>query len=159
GDVAAAEKNAEQLATLHKALTDAKNTYWASEVEVQRLALSGWIALAQRKNDDALRLMRAAADLEDKSEKHIVTPGRGRPARAVLGDMLMELNQPAAALHEYELSMEREPNRFRGYAGAARAAEAAGQADKAKKYYRDLVALARNADSPRPELDRAKTYL
>jgi tetratricopeptide (TPR) repeat protein len=159
GDVPAAEKNAEQLAVLHKALQDAKNTYWATEVEVQRLALSGWIALAQHKNDDALRFMRAAADLEDKSDKHIVTPGRIVPARELVGDMLMELAQPAAALHEYELSQAREPNRFRGYAGAARAAEAAGQPDKARKYYNDLIALARNADSPRPELERARTYL
>jgi hypothetical protein len=73
--------------------------------------------------------------------------------------MLLELGQPAAALREYELSQEREPNRFRGLAGAARAAEAAGMADKAKRYYTQLVALARDADSPRPELDRAKTYL
>jgi len=159
GNVAAAEKDAEQLAALHKSLQEAKNAYWATEVEIQRLALAGWIAFAQKKNDEALRLMRAAADLEDKNEKHIVTPGRVVPARELLGDMLLEAGQPAAALREYEASQVREPNRFRGLAGAARAAEAAGETAKAKKYYAELVALAGTADAPRPDVARAKLYL
>jgi predicted Zn-dependent protease len=159
GDVAAAQSDEQQLAVLHKALLDAKNNYWATEVEVQRLAIAGWIALAQKKNDDALKFMRAAADLEDRNEKHIVTPGRILPARELLGDMLLEMGQPAAALAEYEASQQREPNRFRGYYGAARAAEAAGQRDKAARNYTQLIALAGNAGSPRPELAQAKAYL
>jgi tetratricopeptide (TPR) repeat protein len=135
GDAAAAEKDAQQLAVVHKALQDEKNNYWATEVEIQRLALAGWIALAQKKNDEALKFMRAAADLEDRNEKHIITPGRVLPARELLGDMLMEMGQPAAALAEYETSQQREPNRLRGYYGAARAADAAGQRDKAVRYY------------------------
>ena len=120
--MAAAQKDAEALAGLHKQLQDAKNTYWATEVEVQRLAVAGWIAHAQGNADEALKLMRAAADLEDRNEKHIVTPGRILPARELLGDMLLELKQPAAALKEYEVSQVREPNRFRGSVrrGAAR---------------------------------------
>ena len=90
------EQEAEQLGELHKALEDAKNTYWATEVEIQRLAAAAWIALARRASrDEALKLMRAAADLEDKNEKHIVTPGRILPARELLGDMLLEMKQPA----------------------------------------------------------------
>ena len=85
-----------KLAALHKQLQDAKNNYWATEVEVQRLAAAGWIALAQKNKEDALKFMRAAADLEDKNEKHIVTPGRIVPARELLGDMLLEL-KPAGA--------------------------------------------------------------
>ena len=90
----------------------AKNTYWATEVEIQQLAVAGWIASTQGKQDDALKLMRAAADLEDTNEKHIVTPGRIVPARELLGDMLLEMKQPALALKEYEASHLREPNRF-----------------------------------------------
>ena len=131
GDVAAARKDAEQLDDFHKALLDAKNTYWATEVEVQRLAVAGWIALGEGKTDEALKFMRAAADLEDRNEKHIVTPGRIVPARELLGEMLLELKQPAAALKEFEASQEREPNRFRNYAGSARAAEMAGDTVKA----------------------------
>jgi hypothetical protein len=159
GDAAAAEKDAEELARLHKALQDAKDNYWATEVEVQRLAVAGWIALARDKTEDALKFMRAAADLEDKSEKSIVTPGRILPARELLGDMLLELKQPAAALKEYETSQTREPNRFRGYYGAARAAEAADDRHKAAEYYGKLLALAKNADGARPELARAKSYV
>ena len=159
GNPAAAEQEAEQLATIHKALLAAKNNYWATEVEVQRLAAAGWVALARSNAEDALKFMRAAADLEDKSEKHIVTPGRILPARELLGDMLLELKQPAAALKEYEMSQEREPNRFRGYAGAAKAAEQSGQRSKAAEHYRKLLALAKNADSARPEIAHAKTYV
>jgi tetratricopeptide (TPR) repeat protein len=159
GDIAAAEKDAEELARLHKALQDVKNNYWATEVEIQRLAVAGWIALAHGKTDDALKLMRAAADLEDKNEKHIVTPGRIVPARELLGEMLLELKQPAQALKEFEASQVREPNRFRGYYGAARAAEAAGDRQKAREHFAKLVDLAKNADSARPELARAKEYL
>jgi hypothetical protein len=159
GEVAAAEKNAEELARLHKATQDANDNYWATEVEVQRLAVAGWIALAQDKTENALKFMRAAADLEDKNEKSIVTPGRIVPARELLGDMLLELKQPAAALKEYETSQLREPNRFRGYYGAARAAEAAGDKQKAAEYYGKLLALAKNGDGARPELARAKSYV
>jgi len=159
GDPAAAEKDAEELTRLHQALQDAKNNYWATEVEIQRLAVAGWIALAQGKTDDAQKLMRAAADLEDKNDKHPVTPGRIVPARELLGEMLLELKQPAQALKEFEASQVREPNRFRGYYGAARAAEAAGDRRKAGDYYARLMELAKNADSSRPELARAKAYL
>jgi hypothetical protein len=159
GDIVAAEKDAAELARLHKALQDAKNNYWATEVEIQRLAVAGWIALAQGKTDDAHKLMRAAADLEDKNEKHIVTPGRIVPARELLGEMLIELKQPAQALKEFEASHVREPNRFRGFYGAAREAEAAGDRRKAADYYAKLTELGKKVDSPRPELTRARAYV
>ena len=156
GDVAAAKKDAEQLEMIYRALVDAKNAYWAKEVEVQRLAAAAWIALAEKKTDDALKFMRAAADLEDHNEKHIVTPGRIVPARELLGDMLVELKQPDAALKEYEASQLREPNRFRNYLGSARAAEMAGDRAKAAAYYQKLLVLAKDADTPRPEIEGAK---
>jgi hypothetical protein len=158
GDLAAARKDAEQLETFHKALLTAKNTYWATEVEIQRLAAAGWIALGEGKNEEALKLMRAAADLEDRNEKHIVTPARVVPARELLGEMLLEMKQPQAALKEFEASQRREPNRFRNYAGAARAAEMAGDRAKATAYYQKLVALAKDADTARPDLVSAKKF-
>ncbi|MCG2593403.1 hypothetical protein LZ009_11510 [Ramlibacter sp. XY19] len=157
GEPALAEQEAEQLGALHKALLDAKNAYWAREVEVQRLAASAWIAHARGNGDEALKLMRAAADLEDGNEKHIVTPGRVLPARELLGDMLMEMKMPAEALQAYEASQQREPNRFRGYSGAARAAAAAGDRQKAAGYYAKLVALA-GAATNRPELAEARQF-
>jgi len=159
GDMVAAEKDAESLASVHKALQAQNNTYWANEVEVQRLAVAGWIALAQGKADEALKFMRAAADNEDRSEKHIVTPGRLVPARELLGEMLLELKQPALALKEFEASQLREPNRFRGLYGAALAAEAAGDRQKAAEYFAKLTTLTKNGDGTRPELARAKAYI
>jgi predicted Zn-dependent protease len=158
GDTAAAEKDAAELETLHKTLVSANNTYWATEVEIQRLAVGGWIALAKGRQDDALKLMRAAADLEDRNEKHIVTPGRIVPARELLGEMLLEVKEPALALKEFEASHVREPNRFRGYYGAARAADAAGDRRKAAEYYAKLMELGAKGD-PRPELARAREYV
>jgi tetratricopeptide (TPR) repeat protein len=159
GDVAAAEQDAAELAAKHTALVDAGNVYWAKEVEVQQLAAGGWIAFAKGQKEEALKLMRDAADLEDRNEKHIVTPGRILPARELLGDMLMEAGQPALALKEYEASQQREPNRFRGTYGAARAAETAGDRDKAAGYYGKLLALAKDADAERPELMHAKAFI
>jgi hypothetical protein len=157
GDATAAEQDASDLAVRHQKLVDAGNAYWAREVEIQQRAVAGWIAFAHKNVDDALKSMREAADLEDRNEKHIVTPGRILPARELLGDLLYEAGQPALALKEYEASQQREPNRFRGFYGAARAAEAAGDRDKAAMYYGKLLALANSTDSERPELARAKT--
>ena len=103
--------------------------------------------------------MRAAADLEDKNDKHPVTPGRILPARELLGDMLLELKQPAQALKEFEASHVREPNRFRGYYGAALAAEGASDRRKAADYYAKLMELAKKGDASRPELVRARAYV
>jgi tetratricopeptide (TPR) repeat protein len=159
GDVAAAEKDAEQLAVIHKQLETAKNTYWATELEVQRLAVAGWIAQAKGNAEEAAKLMRASADLEDRNEKHIVTPGRIVPARELLGEMLLEQKQPAAALKEFEASQVREPNRFRNYAGSAMAAEAMGDKKKAAEYYAKLLELSKKGDGNRPELTHAKAYV
>jgi tetratricopeptide (TPR) repeat protein len=159
GDVAAAKAEAAQLTVLHKALEVARNNYWATEVEIQQLGAAGWIAFAEGKSDEALKFMRASADLEDKNEKHIVTPGRILPARELLGDMLLELKQPKAALAEYDASRLREPNRFRNLYGSAVAAEASGDKAAADKYFRQLVALAAKGDGTRPEVARAKAVV
>jgi len=157
GDVALAEKSTQELARLRDALKAAKNEYWATEVEISRMGVAAWSALAQGKRDDAVALMRSAADIEDKNEKHIVTPGRIVPARELLGQMLLELKRPADALKEFEASHLREPDRFAGLAGAAQAAVQSGDKAKAKKYYARLVEVA--PQGTRPELAQAKTFL
>ena len=102
---------------------------------------------------------RAAADLEAGTEKHPVTPGAIQPAREMLGELLLDLNQPALALAEFEASQRTDPNRFHGLAGAARSADRAGNKDKARAYYQQLLVLAKDADSERPELTQARAYL
>jgi len=159
GDTASAQGEAAQLAALRDALKEQKNMYWANQVEVQRLAVAGWIALANNLQHEALRSMRAAAELEDSMAKHIVTPGPVVPARELLGEMLLEAGQPGEALAAFESSAQREPNRLRGMYGAGRAAVLVGDRAKAKMYYGTLVALAGKADIARPEFQQAKAYL
>jgi len=157
GDPGSAEKEIRELARLRDALRAAKNEYWATEVEVSRLGVAAWTALALGKPDEALGLMRAAADTEDRNEKHIVTPGRILPARELLGEMLLALKRPADALKEFESSQTREPERFRGYWGAAHAAAQSGDTAKAKRNYARLVDMA--GQGSRPELAEARAFL
>jgi tetratricopeptide (TPR) repeat protein len=159
GKPAAARQDIERLRTLHTALVAAKQTYWAGQVEIQGRIVAAWAARAEGKMDEALQTMRGAADTEDLSEKHIVSPGPIVPARELLGEMLLEAKRPAEALKEFEASQKKEPNRFRGFYGTARAAEMAGDRDKAALNYRELLALSQKADGERPEIQQAKAFL
>ncbi len=159
GKAAAAQQDTARLKALHDALVAARQTYWAEQVEIQRQVVAAWVASAAGKNDEAVKLMRNAVALEDATEKHPVTPGPLVPARELLGELLLEVKQPAPALQAFEASQRSEPNRFKGLYGAARAAELAGEKEKARAFYNKLVALAEPADSERPELDEARTFL
>jgi hypothetical protein len=159
GDLAAAEREAGKLKELRAALEKASQSYWAEQVEIQMLGASAWITHAKGQKDEAMRFMRAAADLEEASEKHIAMENRLYPMRELLGDLLVEQQQPAQALKEYETANESTPNRLRGLYGAAKAAEAARQPDKARTYYTKLVELTKDADTDRPEIREAKSFL
>lgn len=160
GDTVAARQEFEKLDAISIALTGAKGDYdWAKQVDIQRSVAAAWLAFAEGKREEALCGMRAAADLDDATEKHPVTPGAVLPAREQLGELLLELKQPAVALTEFEASLRRTPNRFNGLSGAARAAKLAGDAAKAKTYYAKLIEISGHADSPRPELDEAKALV
>jgi tetratricopeptide (TPR) repeat protein len=159
GDVAGAREDVARLQALKESLTAAKNAYWASQTDFQIKTVNAWIALAEGRNDEALALMRAAAEAEEASDKHPVTPGNVVPSRELLGEMLMALNQPQQAQAEFERSLKRDPNRFRGLYGAARAAQAAGNHRAAREYYAKLDTLAATRDSERPELKQAEAFL
>jgi len=159
GDTISARREIEKLAGLQQALIAVKGDYdWATQVEIERQVASAWLAHAEVRDDDALRLMRAAADLDDATEKHPVTPGAILPAREQLGELLLELKQPSAALQEFETSLRSAPNRFNGLYGAARAASLAADHKKAKTYYGMLMTHCRHADSTRPEIEEAKAF-
>jgi len=159
GDIASARSSVEKLQSLQTALVEAKQSYWAEQVEVQRRAAAAWLARAEGKDDEALTLMGSAADLEDSTEKHPVTPGPIMPARELLGELLLDLHQPARAFKEFETSQRSDPNRFNGLYGAARAAEQAGNRETARAYYARLVTLCAHADAERSELQQAKAFL
>jgi tetratricopeptide (TPR) repeat protein len=103
--------------------------------------------------------MRAAADGEDGSVKHVAMENRLYPMRELLGELLLQMGQAAPALREFEAALSETPNRYRGLYGAARAAQAAGDRQKAREYFEKLVALAQHADTPRPEIALAKAFL
>jgi len=159
GHAAAAKSDIERLQALRAAIVELKLPYWPQQLDIQIKVASAWAAYAEGNKTAALKLMREGADLESASDKHPVSPGYVAPALELLGDMLMEMNQPAQALPAYEDSSKREPNRFRTLAGAARAAEQSGDRVKAKAYYAELTKLAAKSDGGRPELKRAKNYL
>ena len=158
GDQATAKAEVARLQELVAAAKNQNDNYWPIVINAQALAIDAWIAHAEGRHADALRIARQAADEEEKVEKHPVTPGPLIPARELLGDILMVHNQPAAALTEYQNTLKREPNRARTLHGAAKAARAAGQNDVARRYYGELIKLMDPA-SPRPELKEAKTAL
>jgi tetratricopeptide (TPR) repeat protein len=159
GDVNSARKDIEQLESLKKTLIKSKQKYWADQVEIQRRAAAAWVAHAEGKKNEALKLMRSAAALEDASEKHVAMENRLWPMRELLGEMLLQVNEPAQALKEFEASFKAAPNRLRGYYGAAKAAERSDDQKKARAYYEKLVELCRQADTERVELTEAKTFL
>lgn len=159
GDLAGAKREVEAIQALSGALQKANQGYWAERSEEHALAISAWVARAEGASDRAVKLLRAAADLEDAAVKHVAMENRIYPYRELLAELLLELGQPAAALREFEASMKENPNRYRAFYGAARAADAAGNRQKAQGYFAKLVDLTRNADTTRPELARAKAYL
>ena len=159
GNIAGAQKEIAQLQSLKDNLSAAKDTYWANQVEVQGLGASGILAHVQGDDTKAVELVRAAADLEATMDKHPATPSPVLPARELLADLLLELNQPAAALTEYKEMLRTDPNRFRSILGEARAAKQSGDTAAAHDAYQKLVALSKPAGPERPELEEAKAYL
>jgi tetratricopeptide (TPR) repeat protein len=160
GQSAAANESAAALRQIHERLVQADENYWALQVEIQQREVEAWAALAQGKKEEALRQIRSAAELEDTTEKSAVTPGPLAPARELLAEMLLQMNQPAQALEQFEATLAKEPGRFRSLYGAARAAQLSGNRDASQKYFRELLNICIRADQPgRPELQEAQKAL
>jgi hypothetical protein len=152
-------ESVDALQDIRDRLRQAREDYWAEQVEIQRLAASAWLAQAEGRTGDAIAQMRTAAEREDATEKNAMTPGPLAPARELLGEMLLGNGNAPAALKEFEATMKKEPNRFRAVAGAAKAAAAAGQRAKAAGYYAELLKICARADAgARPELAEARSF-
>ncbi len=160
GHSATANEAAAALKLIQERLLGAKEIYWARQVEIQALAVAAWSALATGAKEEALRQMESAAEMEDKTEKSAVTPGPLSPARELLGEMFLELNDPAKALDQFEATLKKEPRRFRSIYGAAHAAQLIGSPDLSQRYFRELLEVCANADTPaRAELKAARDAL
>lgn len=159
GDIPGARKELATLNSLHDVLITQKDTYKANQVQIQINTGEAWISLRESKPAEALRLMTMAADMEDKTEKHPVTPCEVLPARELLGDMLMEMKQPLKALVAYETNLIKNPNRFNGLYGAGLACEKTSDLKKASGYYQQLLSLTDKNETNRPELKSIRSFL
>ena len=159
GNPKAAAADVEQLAALRDALKAMPDAYWAEQVDIQRQIAIAWITFAEGDKARGIELLRAAAATEDATDKSAISPGPLAPARELLGYMLLEADRPADALVEFEATIKKEPNRFRGLYGGARAAEAAGQRARATALYTQLLQVASDPDTNRPELQHARSFL
>jgi hypothetical protein len=159
GDTAQAQAAITQLVVLRDQLREKKDAYWSGQVDIQWMIVTAWTQLAMGEQAKALQTMSDAADSEDKSEKHPVTPGQLTPARELYGAMLLQSGKPAEALSAFEATMHKEPNRLNATIGAANAAAAAGDSAKERQYYAAATAQAADASVDRPEVTKARTFL
>ena len=159
GKSAEAQDEIAKLSALEQGLKTTPGEYdWREQIAIERQIAEAWLAHATGKDDEAMRVMRAAADLDDATEKHPVTPGAILPAREQLGELLLALGRPADALTEYEASLQRAPRRLAGLYGAAQSAKLAGNADKANRYYAELVGMTEKSDGARAEIRSARLF-
>jgi tetratricopeptide (TPR) repeat protein len=159
GNPALARQEVAELNTIEQALVVPPGTYdWRTQVSIERQIAEAWLAFAEGRKDEALRRMRAAADLDDSTEKHAVTPGAVLPAREQLGELLLELGRPAEAMREFEASLKRAPRRLAALYGAARAAKLAGNMSAANRYYADLLEVAGKGNAARVEVREARAH-
>ena len=157
-DLAKAE--VEQLTLLRDKEVQAKDAYWATQLDIQRQSAEGWVQWARGMKEEGLKTLAAAAALEDTTDKSAITPGPLAPARELLGEMLLDANQPARALKEFEANLKKEPNRFRSVYGAGRAAELSGDRAKARSYYSQLAKICDRGDRDgRADLKHARQYV
>ena len=154
----AAKADIAKLTELSAKLRDAKDAYWSEIVDIQRQVAAAWVLHAEGKFDEALKAMSAAADAEDKTDKHAVTPGPLAPARELYGFMLLDRGLAKEALVAFEATKIKEPNRFNAFLGAAQAAEKLGDRATAKANYQKLIAMV-DATSDRPAMAAAKKFV
>ncbi|WP_224997578.1 hypothetical protein [Cesiribacter sp. SM1] len=144
---------------LEKLQQATSNPYWAKQIDIQKNTVKAWLAYARGNKKEALATMKSAAALESSTEKHAVTPGELLPAVELLGDMLLALNQPAEALLQYEVALQRSPGRLNSIYGAAHAAELSGDKQKANQYYTSLMNLSADAEILLDQRKVALAYL
>jgi hypothetical protein len=156
GNPAAATADIAKLAELRDKVKSMQDAYWTEQVDIQRRVALAWQTYAQGDKEAGIAQMKAAADAEDATDKSAVSPGPIAPARELLGEMLLDAGRAQEALVAFEATMKKEPNRFRGAAGAAQAAMRAGDAGKARRYAQQLLEIAKEADTERPAIVAAR---
>jgi tetratricopeptide (TPR) repeat protein len=158
-DPAAAQVEVKRLQALRDAAAAMKIGYWVEQIDIQAEVVRGLATGAAGQHAEGIEILSKAAAREDGTQKHAVTPGLLLPAREVLAYAILDWGKPADALREFEAVVAKEPNRYRAFAGAAKAAEKAGDPKKAAYYSARMLELTASADTARPELAQAKRVL
>jgi tetratricopeptide (TPR) repeat protein len=159
GDIDGARKAIARMQQLRDATKEPKFDYFKSHLDLQMQAASAWLAAAEGKKNEAIDMLRRAADSEDVLGKHPVSPGAFVPIREQLGTLLLEVGKPTEAQREFEAALKIYPGRFRGLYGAAQAAELAGDNEDASRYYTKLAAQTSKAGDSRNELNHVREFL
>ena len=159
GNIDGARNAIARMQELRDATKDSKFDYFKSHLDLQMQAASAWLAAAEGKKDEAIDMLRRAADSEDVLGKHPVSPGAFIPIREQLGALLLEIGRPTEAQREFGSALKIYPGRFRGLYGAAQAAEIAGDNKNASNYYTKLAAQTSKADGSRNELSHVREFL
>lgn len=148
-----------QIQSIHDKLKQMNESYKANLVQIQIKAGEAWIKLKEGEEDQAIKLMTEAADMEDATAKHPVTPGEIIPARELLADMYLETGDFANALTAYEADLQRHPNRFNGLYGAGLALEKSGNRERPNRYHAQLAALTNASVSDRPQMRDRESWI
>jgi tetratricopeptide (TPR) repeat protein len=159
GDLDGARKAIARMQVLRDATKNPKFDYFKSHLDLQMQAASAWMAAAEGRKNEAIDILRRAADSEDILGKHPVSPGAFVPIREQLGTLLIEVGKPTEAQREFEAALKIYPGRFRGLYGAAQAAEQAGDNENASRYYTKLAAQTSKAGGSRDELNHVREFL
>lgn len=149
GDTAVAQESIDALAGIRERLRGAKDGYWSDQAEIQRLEVSAQLARSNGDSAGALSTFTRAAEMEDVTELASITPGPFVPAREMLGELLLDMAQPAQALVQFKATLVRHPNRYWSVYDAALAASRSGDPRAAQTYYQQLLTIATPADEPR----------
>lgn len=148
-----------QLNRLRDTLAKQKDSYKSKEVEIQIKTGEAWIQFESANKTNAVNIMKLAADMEDSTGKHPVTPGEVLPARELLGDMFLQMGENQDALQAYEAVLKKSPNRFNSLYGAGKAAEKSGDKQKTIYYYKQLSTITDSTGSGRQELVYVRKFL
>ena len=157
-NLAAAQDQLKILNRLRNTLLNQKDDYKANQVAIQIKSIEAWLKFREGEKEEASSLMQLAAEMEDKTEKHPVTPSEVIPARELLADMLLEMNRPAEALQQYKSNLLTHPNTFNSLYGAGVAAEKQGDIKMANAYFQQLSTVVGSAKSNRKEMEKVRSY-
>jgi len=154
-----ANQSIAELEKIRQVLVQNNDGYWSMQTEIQLKSVQAWLAYGQGETADGLSLMKQAAELENQTFKHPITPGEILPANELYGDMLLDSGNPEVALAAFRHSMDRSPSRFNSLFGAAKAADALGDTETAAAYFGEIVAMTNGANVDWPRLKLARDYV